>query len=139
MQMATNPELMREMMRNTDRAMSNIENHPEGFNLLRRMYTNVQEPMMNAATPPAGSGGRFSPPTAATPVAPNAPNPNNSPLPNPWAPPSRKFFFIVVRHVFTLSFSFHRNCRNRNRSRSRNGSRSWRWGNAKLVWRCQFC
>jgi hypothetical protein len=47
---ARNPELMREMMRNTDRAMSNIEASPEGFNMLRRMYETVQEPLLNAAT-----------------------------------------------------------------------------------------
>jgi hypothetical protein len=41
---------MREMMRNTDRAMSNIEASPEGFNMLRRMYETVQEPLLNAAT-----------------------------------------------------------------------------------------
>jgi hypothetical protein len=34
--------LMREQMRNTDRAVSNIESHPEGFNALRRMYENIQ-------------------------------------------------------------------------------------------------
>ncbi|GER50200.1 ubiquitin 1 [Striga asiatica] len=49
------PELMCEMMRNTDRAMSNIESSPEGFNMLRRMYENVQEPFLNATT--AGGGG----------------------------------------------------------------------------------
>lgn len=37
--------LMREHMRNTDRAVSNIESHPEGFNALRRMYENVQVQM----------------------------------------------------------------------------------------------
>ncbi len=47
---ARNPELMREMMRNTDRAMSNIEASPEGFNMLRRMYETVQEPLLNATT-----------------------------------------------------------------------------------------
>jgi ubiquilin len=92
MQMATNPELMREMMRNTDRAMSNIENHPEGFNLLRRMYTNVQEPMMNATQ--ANGGGATNPfaslfntgtANSAPPATP-AGNPNTAPLPNPWAP-----------------------------------------------------
>ncbi len=35
-QMARNPELMREMMRNTDRAMANISNIPGGFDALRR-------------------------------------------------------------------------------------------------------
>ena len=34
--------LMREHMRNTDRAVSNIESHPEGFNALRRMYENIE-------------------------------------------------------------------------------------------------
>ncbi|KAE8712912.1 Ubiquitin domain-containing protein DSK2b [Hibiscus syriacus] len=47
---ARNPELMCEMMRNTDRAMSNTESSPEGFNMLRRMYENVQEPFLNATT-----------------------------------------------------------------------------------------
>ncbi|PKI75766.1 hypothetical protein CRG98_003809 [Punica granatum] len=50
LEVARNPELMREMMRNTDRAMSNIEATPEGFNMLRRMYENVQEPFLNATT-----------------------------------------------------------------------------------------
>lgn len=34
--------LQREQMRTADRAMSNIESHPEGFNALRRMYENIQ-------------------------------------------------------------------------------------------------
>jgi len=50
MQTASNPALMREMMRNTDRSMANISTHPEGFNALRRFYHNVQEPMMDAAS-----------------------------------------------------------------------------------------
>ena len=33
---------MREQMRSNDRALSNIESHPEGYNHLRRMYENVQ-------------------------------------------------------------------------------------------------
>lgn len=37
-----NPNAMREMMRSQDLAMSQIENHPEGFNALRRMYEDVQ-------------------------------------------------------------------------------------------------
>ncbi|CAM6063767.1 unnamed protein product [Sphagnum tenellum] len=47
---ARNPELMREMMRNTDLAMSNIEASPEGFNVLKCMYETIQEPLLNAAT-----------------------------------------------------------------------------------------
>ncbi|KAK1423001.1 hypothetical protein QVD17_18294 [Tagetes erecta] len=97
---ARNPELMREMMRNTDRAMSNIESSPEGFNMLRRMYENVQEPFLNATTP--GGNDPESNPFAAllgNQGAANAANtrsatgsettpvsaaPNSNPLPNPW-------------------------------------------------------
>ena len=42
MEVARNPGLMQEQMRSADRALSNIESHPEGFNMLRRMYENVQ-------------------------------------------------------------------------------------------------
>lgn len=105
---ARNPELMREMMRNTDRAMSNIEASPEGFNMLRRMYETVQEPLLNAAT--MGGGGEGGNDMAANPFAAllgvhgaaqgqaqggqgGANNtgagttvPNTAPLPNPWNP-----------------------------------------------------
>ncbi|KAH0687933.1 hypothetical protein KY290_019594 [Solanum tuberosum] len=106
MEAARNPELMREMMRNTDRAMSNIESSPEGFNMLRRMYENVQEPFLNASTlsgdtrNDAGSnpfaallgaqGGQGrqqsnNPPTTGSETTDNLPAPNTNPLPNPWA------------------------------------------------------
>lgn len=72
MEMARNPALMQEMMRNQDRALSNLEvihasiinafysivlwhchcfyqSLPGGFNALQRMYTDIQEPMMDAA------------------------------------------------------------------------------------------
>ncbi|XP_009626136.1 ubiquitin domain-containing protein DSK2b-like [Nicotiana tabacum] len=107
MEAARNPELMREMMRNTDRAMSNIESSPEGFNMLRRMYENVQEPFLNATTMAgdarndvgsnpfaallgaqgAGQGRDQStnPPTTGSETTANTPAPNTNPLPNPWA------------------------------------------------------
>ena len=40
------------MMRNQDRAMTNIENMPGGFHALERMFRDVQEPMMNATARP---------------------------------------------------------------------------------------
>ncbi|KVI03001.1 Heat shock chaperonin-binding [Cynara cardunculus var. scolymus] len=104
MEAARNPELMREMMRNTDRAMSNIESSPEGFNMLRRMYENVQEPFLNATTMGGDTrndlssnpfaallgaqGGRDqlnSPTTAGAETTTGSPAPNANPLPNPWA------------------------------------------------------
>lgn len=104
---ARNPEIMREMMRNTDRAMSNIESSPEGFNMLRRMYETVQEPLLNATTM-GGEGNTASNPFSAllgnqgsnqpgqAQPATNAPTtgsesttgtpaPNTNPLPNPWS------------------------------------------------------
>ncbi|XAR73053.1 hypothetical protein NMG60_11019907 [Bertholletia excelsa] len=103
---ARNPELMREMMRNTDRAMSNIESSPEGFNMLRRMYENVQEPFLNATTM-AGStengigsnpfaallgnqngaqarDGFNNPSTTGSETTTGSTVPNTNPLPNPW-------------------------------------------------------
>lgn len=108
MEAARNPELMREMMRNTDRAMSNIESSPEGFNMLRRMYENVQEPFLNATTMGGGGGdtgsdlnanpfaallggqggqnrGQAANPTTTGTDTTGSPAPNTNPLPNPWA------------------------------------------------------
>ncbi|XP_026435419.1 ubiquitin domain-containing protein DSK2b-like isoform X1 [Papaver somniferum] len=97
---ARNPELMREMMRNTDRAMSNIESSPEGFNMLRRMYETVQEPLMNATTMAgdaennSGSnlfasllgnqGGPQDRDRSINPSTTGSAAPNAEPLPNPW-------------------------------------------------------
>ncbi|KAM6558555.1 hypothetical protein CsatA_027794 [Cannabis sativa] len=103
---ARNPELMREMMRNTDRAMSNIESSPEGFNMLRRMYENVQEPFLNATTMTGNSGndlgsnpfaallgnqgaqvrdGSNNPSTTDADATTGHAAPNTNPLPNPWS------------------------------------------------------
>ena len=48
MEMMRNPAAMQNMMRNQDLAMSQIENIPGGFSALRRMYEDVQEPLMDA-------------------------------------------------------------------------------------------
>ncbi|XVE93998.1 hypothetical protein REPUB_Repub01dG0242500 [Reevesia pubescens] len=104
---ARNPELMREMMRNTDRAMSNIESSPEGFNMLRRMYENVQEPFLNATTMAGNDGNNpgsnpfaallgnqggsqaRDPPnntsTTGSETTQGQTSPNTNPLPNPWS------------------------------------------------------
>ena len=71
---ATNPSLMAEQMRSNDRAMSNISSMPGGFDALRRMYTDVQQPMERAQERSAAD-----PPTTGTPNT----NPDG-PIPNPW-------------------------------------------------------
>lgn len=49
MEFARNPTALQEMMRNHDRALSNLESIPGGFNALQRIYHDVQEPMYSAA------------------------------------------------------------------------------------------
>lgn len=89
MQIARNPSLMNEMMRNTDRQMANIEMMPGGFDALRRMQENFQAPLMDAVQ------GMNNPTTDANdnnaasdnPFASLFQNtPSNTPMPNPWAP-----------------------------------------------------
>ena len=43
-----NPTMMKELQRNTDRAMANIESMPGGFDALKRAYHMFQEPMLQA-------------------------------------------------------------------------------------------
>nr|XP_060614549.1 ubiquilin-4-like [Anolis sagrei ordinatus] len=90
MELARNPAMMQEMMRHQDRALSNLESVPGGYSALRRMYTDIQEPLFSAAreqfagTPFPGSAG----PNAETPNAQPMQTENRDPLPNPWSPPS---------------------------------------------------
>ncbi|XP_043939632.1 ubiquilin-1 isoform X4 [Protopterus annectens] len=89
LELARNPAMMQEMMRNQDRALSNLESIPGGYNALRRMFIDIQEPMLNAAQEQFGGnpfaslvnnsaqGGEIQPSRTE----------NRDPLPNPWAPP----------------------------------------------------
>lgn len=89
MQLAQNPALMLEHQRNSDRALSNIEAHPGGFNALRRLYEGVQQPMEAAMAQPGGQNplsSLFSASPSSAAAAPPTGAPNASPLPNPWAP-----------------------------------------------------
>ncbi|KAI8924268.1 hypothetical protein BC831DRAFT_436608 [Entophlyctis helioformis] len=51
-----NPRLLQEMMRNQDRAMSNIEAIPGGFNFLSSMYKKFEDPLSATATPDPSTG-----------------------------------------------------------------------------------
>ncbi|XP_073466363.1 ubiquilin-4 isoform X1 [Aquarana catesbeiana] len=88
MELARNPAMMQEMMRNQDRALSNLESIPGGYNALRRMYTDIQEPMFSAAreqfgnNPFSSAGGPDG--SASQPLR----TENREPLPNPWNPSS---------------------------------------------------
>jgi ubiquilin len=90
MEMMRNPQARQQMQRSQELAMSQLENHPGGFQHLRRMYNEVQEPMERAMS----GGNDSSASSSSTPVSTTGalPNPGSSPsqsspqapLPNPW-------------------------------------------------------
>lgn len=91
MELARNPAMLQELMRTQDRAMSNLESIPGGFNALQRMYRDIQEPMMDAATEGFGSNPfanlvNTTGSTTTTPGGQQQGHENTQPLPNPWAP-----------------------------------------------------
>ncbi|XP_073990793.1 ubiquilin [Rhodnius prolixus] len=87
MELARNPSMLQELMRTQDRAMSNLESIPGGYNALQRMYRDIQEPMLNAASEQFGQN------PFANLVSGNSDSANNpqqgqenvEPLPNPWS------------------------------------------------------
>merc|ERR1712241_1557239 len=89
MEIARNPAMLQELMRNQDRAMSNLESLPGGQNALHRMYRDIQEPMLNAAQEQMGSnpfqalGGNNAGSSSGTTGQPST-GENAAPLPNPW-------------------------------------------------------
>lgn len=89
MELARNPAMLQELMRTQDRAMSNLESIPGGYSALQRMYRDIQEPMLNAASEQFGVN-PFSNLVSGTGAADGGNNPqqgqeNVEPLPNPWS------------------------------------------------------
>jgi len=88
-ELARNPAAFQELMRTQDRALSNLESIPGGYNALHRMYRDIQEPMLNAVQERLAGN-----PFAG--LVNNADGSqgqqqgveNRDPLPNPWAPPA---------------------------------------------------
>lgn len=84
MELARNPAMLQELMRSHDRALSNLESIPGGYNALQRMYRDIQEPMLNAASSMTGN------PFSGLVDNSDGTNPqqgseNRQPLPNPWS------------------------------------------------------
>lgn len=87
MELARNPSMLQELMRSHDRAMSNLESVPGGYSALQRIYRDIQEPMMNAATESFGRNpfaGLVEGGGTAAGVNPQQGQENRNPLPNPW-------------------------------------------------------
>ena len=85
---ASNPTAYNEMLRGHDRAMSNLENIPEGFSHLKKVYSTLQEPMYDALTPPSRARTK----NVYTESTGNNANrmTTREPVPNPWAPPAAR-------------------------------------------------
>lgn len=87
MELARNPAMLQELMRSHDRAMSNLESVPGGYSALQRIYRDIQEPMLNAATESL-AGNPFSglvDHANSSGTNPQQGSENRDPLPNPWA------------------------------------------------------
>ncbi|XP_071012073.1 ubiquilin-1-like [Oncorhynchus clarkii lewisi] len=81
LEIARNPTMMQEMLRNQDRALSN--------NALRRMSTDAQGPMLNAAAQEPIAGNPFASLTTSSSGEIQSPRvENGDPLANPWVPPA---------------------------------------------------
>lgn len=95
----TNPNLMAELQRNQDRALSNIEGMPGGFNALRRMYTDIAAPLEE------GLRDTIAPPrdTAETPST--QANTGGAAVPNPWGAPTPGARIGAHRSSSSSSFS----------------------------------
>lgn len=84
MELTRNPAMLQELMRSHDRAMSNLESVPGGYSALQRIYRDIQEPMMNAASE-TFAGNPFSGLVDNSSGAnPQQGAENRDPLPNPW-------------------------------------------------------
>ncbi|KNE70873.1 hypothetical protein AMAG_14975 [Allomyces macrogynus ATCC 38327] len=81
--LSRNPTARRELQRQQDRALANIEVMPGGFQALERMYHSTMAPLNDAAHAPTAS------PSARTSTTTPSPTRtlNTDPLPNPWAAP----------------------------------------------------
>jgi ubiquilin len=86
MEFARNPTALQELMRNHDRALSNLESIPGGFNALQRIYHDVQEPMYSAAQEQFGNNPFAQLLTGNGENTTTSRTENTDPLPNPWAP-----------------------------------------------------
>lgn len=104
LEMVRNPAALSEVMRNYDRALNNMESMPGGYNVLRRMYTEFQEPLLSAFQEQfntnrfgssQGNSEGTNPSNETNSSGGNADGEseqqrteNRDPLPNPWASPN---------------------------------------------------
>merc|ERR1719269_296350 len=81
MVMNMNPQLRQMMMRNVDRAMSNLETVPGGMDALRRLHNDIQDPLWDAMQGQDQQSG--SAPQTYT-AQDTSQAPSAAPMSNPW-------------------------------------------------------
>jgi len=86
MRMMANPALMREMTRNADRAIGQLDAMPGGHNALRRAHEEYADPLFDAITGRSATGEEVT--STANYTQSTEGNPNTEALPNPWGPPA---------------------------------------------------
>merc|ERR1712113_1311535 len=79
--MMRNPALMREMQRNSDRALGNLDVMPGGHNALVRAHEEFADPIFAALS---GTSGEAIAANAQAYAEQSEGAPNNEALPNPW-------------------------------------------------------
>eukprot|EP00411_Alexandrium_monilatum_P035343 CAMPEP_0175357898 /NCGR_PEP_ID=MMETSP0095-20121207/14722_1 /TAXON_ID=311494 /ORGANISM="Alexandrium monilatum, Strain CCMP3105" /LENGTH=600 /DNA_ID=CAMNT_0016655615 /DNA_START=74 /DNA_END=1876 /DNA_ORIENTATION=+ len=85
MRMMANPSLMREMTRNADRAIGNLDAMPGGHSALVQAHQEFADPIFEALAGPAGGAAAQN---AAAYAQQTAGLPNSEALPNPWGGPA---------------------------------------------------
>merc|ERR1719440_412060 len=84
MRMMANPSLMREMTRNADRAIGQLDAMPGGHNALVRAHEEIADPLFEAFT---GGSQNNNGEVNANYAQSTEGGPNSEALPNPWGPP----------------------------------------------------
>jgi hypothetical protein len=80
-----NPVARKELMRNQDRQLSNIEALPGGFNYLSSMFSDLKDPLSDSPDPSTEEANRrLSQALGVDTSSREKKGPNLSPLPNPW-------------------------------------------------------
>nr|XP_032661611.1 ubiquilin-1-like [Chelonoidis abingdonii] len=110
-EVSSSPAMLQEIIRNHDRALSNLESIPGGYNALQQLYSEIEEPMMNAVQDQFGSNPSASlennPPLGGASLP--ARIENRDPLPNPWAARTNRAGDIVNNHSNCTSHSTGQN------------------------------
>ncbi|XP_039347678.1 ubiquilin-2-like [Mauremys reevesii] len=110
-EVSSSPAMLQEIIRNHDRALSNLESIPGGYSALQQLYSEIEEPMMNAVQAQFGSNPSASlennPPLDG--ASPPARMENRDPLPNPWAARTNRASDIGNNHSHRTSHSTGQN------------------------------